>query len=62
MRLITDGELYAVARRRWIFTQLLCAEGLWWGKEDGIFCDCWTTRENAEIRMKFASRKFWDVK
>lgn len=62
MRLITDGERYAVARGRWIFTQLFSAGGFWWSKYSHIYFDCWTTRENAEIRMKFASRKFWDVK
>lgn len=62
MRIITDGKKYAVARKRWVFTEVLSPNRYWWkintmeAKDFG----CWTDLETAKNRLNaYKKRKWW---
>lgn len=65
MRIITDGEKFAVARFRWIFTQILSANNLWLNIKYDTFTtefNCWTTLEEAKNKIKKYKVKYWTYK
>ena len=76
MRIITDGKRFAVARRRWLFTQFLSAAGFWWGfteLQNDEFDFWYNTKEEAYAHMQRKIKqdeamevappelKYWDV-
>ena len=64
MRIITDGEYFAVAKGRWIFTRILSQSGCWWPIRSELGSDfrCWTSLEEAKERLRVKSKKWWDYK
>ena len=64
MRIITNGEKYAVAKYRWIFTKVLSPYGIWYNINDfdSHYFRCWNTKEKAIQLMEHKKLKWWDVK
>ena len=54
MKLVTDGELWAIKRWSWLYLSFVYKDlvtthpMLWWRKSDRFFDDCWTDKETAE--------------
>ncbi len=61
MRIITNGEDFAVAKGRWIFTRLCTRQGYWF-KRDYYYAkeNCWLTLKEAKYVLKRESLKYWD--
>lgn len=60
MRIITDGERYAVARGRWLFTQVLSFNGLWWSiYSQSAKAWCWNDINTIKLRLKKYKKIKW---
>jgi hypothetical protein len=51
MKLITDGEKWAIRKWSWFWWGYeyfdLATPGLWWTKHQGYFGDCWADEKKA---------------
>ena len=50
MKLVTDGEQWAIKRGWRIFAGYYDFQtaGHWWAKDSKFFMDCWSTKKHAE--------------
>ncbi len=58
MRIVTDGELFAI-EKGWIFKRYfdLKAYPFWWSSDDEYFNDCWGSRQQVEKRFNILTKK-----
>lgn len=60
MRIITDGKKYAVARYRWIFTEVMSPMGVWWNirSSESSYFRCWSSLERAKELLELKKFKW----